>query len=524
MAKWMKALLVLNLEILLLVPMCAQQQRDRGYKSNDQYWAETGLDEKDFKALLDPENCDSSQQMFLACVNAITQASERYRLAITADGDFKTLNSQDVAERLTEKKALSKWTKVYADKKAVAKISFMSLWNKLKAENIQPEEKSAVIAAGINGFLSIYKDPHTYILPLAMYEEVIAKSESRSATAGFIARRLADRLVVRKVLEGSPAAMAGLKKGDQIFAINGHSVGTLLPSQVSEAFRMQDGHRLALNVNRAGRSRYLEIMKFEKVYPSVTAKLLERGPQAKDRVGLITLNKFGKQVCQQTKQQLIGLMEQNISGIVLDLRDNPGGQVEEAACVINLFVDKGTYEFQTRYLDAKRTPDFYMAENEPVYKGPVAVLINSGSASASEIVAGALRDLGRARLVGERSFGKGSFQDGKIWAINSKIALFETEGLYYFPSGWTPQLVGLEPDVKVDFNDADGQREDALFHNPIMPLDNWTGPQNLAWLLERDCANQDAVLSAAANFDDPQMQKAEAILSCGASHDRNGSL
>jgi carboxyl-terminal processing protease len=522
MTKWMKALLVLNLEILLLVPMCTQTKVDRGAKTADQYWAETGLGEKDFVALLTRENCDSSQQMFLACVNALSQAAERYQLALTLDGHFKKLGPEDVSERLTEKTALAKWSQVFSDKKKVARLSFLDLWQQLKATSIKPAQKSAVVAAGINGFLSIYKDPHTYILPLAMYEEVIANSESRNSSAGFIARRLADRLIVRKVLEGSPAAVAGLKKGDQIFSVNNEPVKMLLPSQLAEAFRMRHRSRLGLSVQREGKSQYIEILKFEKVYPSVTSKLLESGAQAESRVGLITLNKFGKGVCAQARQQLIGLIEQNISGVVIDLRDNPGGQVEEAACVINLFVNRGTYEFQTRYLDPKKTPDVYTAENEPIYKGPLAILINSGSASASEIVAGSLRDLGRARLVGERSFGKGSFQDGKIWALNSKIALFETEGLYYFPSGWTPQLVGLEPDIKVEFNDADGQREDALFHNPIMPLDNWSGPQSLAWLLEKDCSTSAVNLSA--SFDDPQMQKAEALLSCGGNHDRHGSL
>src|SRR6185312_17227508 len=204
MTKWMKALLILNLEIVLLVPTCTQTKMDRGYKSADQYWAETGLDEKDFDALLTRDNCESTQQMFLACVNAIGQAAERYQLAITPDGTFKKLGPQDISERLTEKKALEKWAQVFSNKQQVAQISFLDLWKKLKSEKVAAKEKSAVIAAGINGFLSIYKDPHTYILPLAMYEEVIANSENRSSNAGFIARRLTDRLVVRKVLDGSP--------------------------------------------------------------------------------------------------------------------------------------------------------------------------------------------------------------------------------------------------------------------------------------------------------------------------------
>jgi carboxyl-terminal processing protease len=154
------------------------------------------------------------------------------------------------------------------------------------------------------------------------------------------------------------------------------------------------------------------------------------------------------------------------------------------------------------------------------------VLINSGSASASEIVAGALKDQGRAKLIGEKTFGKGSFQDGRIWGPNGKIALFQTEGLYYFPSGWTPQLVGLEPDIVVDFNNTENSREQELFFNPIMPMDNWGGPQALSWLTERDCDVDSTILRLDVVTEaDPQMKKAQAWLACdGEKNGRNGSL
>jgi carboxyl-terminal processing protease len=237
---------------------------------------------------------------------------------------------------------------------------------------------------------------------------------------------------------------------------------------------------------------------------------------------LLTIHKFSKDTCVLARQHVIGLMEQNIQGMLLDLRDNPGGQVEEAACVANLFLPRGTFLFETRYLEITRTSDRYVAEKDLLYKGPLAVLINSGSASASEIVAGVLRDQNRAKLVGERSYGKGSFQDGKIWGPNPKIALFETEGLYYFPSGWTPQLVGLQPDVQVNFNLAENVREEDLFLNPLVPVDSWTGPQTLSWLNEKQCESNP--FDGTTVVDDPQVEKAQALLSCGEKNGRNGSL
>ena len=297
---------------------------------------------------------------------------------------------------------------------------------------------------------------------------------------------------------------------------------------------MRTTERLGLKVlrpvssaNSKMKSTYVEILKSEKSYPSVVSKLVEGSARA----GLLTVHKFSKDSCKQTREQLISLKEQNIQGLMLDLRDNPGGQVEEAACILNLFVAEGTFLFETRYLDLSKSSDRYYADEEPVYKGSMAVLINSGSASASEIVAGVLKDMNRAKLVGERSFGKGSFQDGRIWASNEKIALFQTEGLYYFPTGWTPQLIGLEPDISVAFNNLQNQREEELYFSPITPLDNWTGPQALSWLTERGCDLDITSLMETSSItsEDPQLRKAQAWLSCGFSangnsNGRNGSL
>jgi carboxyl-terminal processing protease len=119
------------------------------------------------------------------------------------------------------------------------------------------------------------------------------------------------------------------------------------------------------------------------------------------------------------------------------------------------------------FLDPDAEAEISYSQEEQAYRGPMAVLINSGSASAAEIVAGALQDYKRAMLVGERTFGKGSFQEGEIWSKNDKIAIFETKGFYYLPSGQTPQMRGLEPDVNVAFKDRFALREEDQFLNPL---------------------------------------------------------
>jgi len=524
MKRLVKALLLLNLEILLLAPTCVQQKVDRGIKSYDQYWAETGLGSNELETLLENANCRTDEQSFLACVNAVGQMAERCNQALLMDGTLRPLTAEDVDNRLTEKKELSRWSPKFEELRE--KISFLAVWKQLDSQFVKSSERGAIIATGINGFLSIFKDPHTYLMPLAMYEEVIANSESRNSNAGMVARRVNGELIVRKVYEGSAAEKAGLRKGDHIVSVNGQSIVGMVSSKISDMLKMRGMERLGLSVVRKGETRYFEILRAENTFPSVASKLID-GVRT---TGLITIHKFSKDVCLSVREKLISFKREGVAGILLDLRDNPGGQVEEAACVANLFLDKGTFLFETRYLDTSKPSDRYMAENEKIYGGPLAILINSGSASASEIVAGTLRDYSRAKLVGERSFGKGSFQDGRVWGANPKIALFETEGFYYFASGWTPQLVGLQPDVQVNFNLSDGTREEESFLNPLIPVDSWSGPQSLSWLTEKECdldiPDMTASVSSALAVmgDDPQMQKAQALLNCGARNDRNGAL
>jgi carboxyl-terminal processing protease len=139
----------------------------------------------------------------------------------------------------------------------------------------------------------------------------------------------------------------------------------------------------------------------------------------------------------------------------------------------------------------------------------VAVLINAGSASAAEIVAGALRDLNRAILVGERTFGKGSFQEGEYWTQNKKIALFETKGFYYLPSGRSPQMKGLSPDVAVNFDQISVDREEDQFVNPLMaPERHVRSLKNL--ISSKDCLDTE---DGAVN-EDVQLKKARQILFC----------
>lgn len=483
-------------------------------KNLETYWAETDLNEYDFVKFLADDNCLKAERQFMACVNAISSVAEKLKLKMTPSGEFAPLSAADIDDRLTEKSELAFWKSVYREQGGNAPYSFLVLWLRLKDRMDRPERLNGLLATGINAYLSVAKDPHTYIVPLAYYEEVLSQSETRSAHLGFVARRVRGGALVRKVFTDSPAARSGLRKGDRILELNGEDVAKLHVADFNELIRGQGGAgRLRLKVRRqvgsASVIKHLEILRGETQFVAVESRLLEQDA----RVGLLTIHKFARETCQGVRKHLVGLIEQGIEGLVLDLRDNPGGQVDEAACVAGLFLEPGSLVFQTKYLDPTKKGEVYWAEGPQLYDGPVATLINSGSASAAEIVAGALKDLGRTTLIGERSFGKGSFQDGILWRQHTKIALFQTQGFYYFASGWTPQIVGLQPDVPAGLTErdaADALREEDLYLVPLRPMDLWTGPQGLAWLSGTKC------LSPGLNGldEDAQIQKATDWVRC----------
>ncbi|MFN7454879.1 MAG: S41 family peptidase [Pseudobdellovibrionaceae bacterium] len=521
-----KSALILLLEIVLFAPaFMSSSPSVRTTKTAEQYWMETGLSDTELEKLLADENCFADQTIFLACVNAISAMAERYDLVLQVDGRLKPAKKNDISQRITEKAELGLWENFFHQPEVSLSqngLSFLQLWHQLEQSVVKKEERAVTIATGINGFLSIFKDPHTYLIPMKMYEEVVSNPDSKTANLGFVVRRSQDHLVVRKIFENAEAAKAGLKRGDKIFALNGDSVAELSQAQVHEALKSRSLDRLYLEVEQARGRKIIEVLRKEQVFPSVTSKVIDESR----RVGLVAIHRFSKDTCARAKEQIQILKETSIRGLVLDLRDNPGGQVEEASCVINLFVAKNQLLFETRYLDAARPADQYISDQDPIFNGPLAVLINSGSASAAEIVAGALKDLGRVTLVGERSFGKGSFQDGRLWGANREVALFETSGLYYFPSGWTPQQVGLQPDIEVRTDEVIAQREEDLFLKPIRPLDQWVGPQTLSWINERNCevSPEADLISLENRNEDPQISRAQAWLSCGQQNDRNGSL
>jgi carboxyl-terminal processing protease len=249
-------------------------------------------------------------------------------------------------------------------------------------------------------------------------------------------------------MKGSPAEKAGVKAGDYITHLDGKLIYGLSLDDAVAQMRGRAGSKLRLSIFRPGRSDTFDL--------TVTRGLIELQPVTfalhDGGIGVISVNEFSKDTGKDVFNAYETMRKQDhgkLNGLVLDLRQNPGGSLGEAVILSDLFLDHGTIVSQR----GRQKSDNVTFKAETVYPGDVAkgvpmiVLINAGTASASEIVAGALQDQERALIMGERSFGKGSVQT--FMPLTQDSALKLTTARYYTPSGRSVQEGGIEPDIKV---------------------------------------------------------------------------
>ncbi|WP_423141304.1 S41 family peptidase [Parablastomonas sp. CN1-191] len=336
----------------------------------------------------------------------------------------------------------------------------LTVYQLVKAQYVEQVDDDKLIAGAIDGMLASL-DPHSNYLEGATLQRLNTMIDGNYTGLGLSVVMDDGAVKIVAPMRGSPAEAAGLKAGDYITHLDGKLIyGGELDDAVAQ-MRGAAGTSIRLTIFRTGRDAPFDVTVKRGVISlaPVTSKLT-------DNVGVVSVNEFSRNVGVDVAKAIADLKGQaggKLAGIVLDLRQNPGGSLDEAVGLSDLFLTKGDIVSQ-RGRNAQDN-EFYRAES--VFKGdaaaglPVIVLIDAGSASASEIVAGALQDQHRALVMGERSFGKGSVQS--LFTLDSEHAVKLTTARYYTPSGRSVQEGGIEPDIRVpQLSDPDAAKRAQL--------------------------------------------------------------
>ena len=319
---------------------------------------------------------------------------------------------------------------------------FVKVVNMIEAYYVDEINTTTIINKALKGLLPEL-DAHSSYLDKKSYKDLKIQTTGEFGGLGIVVGMRNGVLTVISPIDDTPAYKAGLKAGDIILKINDKATIDMTLDEAVNLMRGKPGTKITLTIVRKGKKPFkVNIIRGIIKVKSVKAKDLENYPDIK----YIRISSFDKNVVATLKKILQKLKKEGKKGIIIDLRNNPGGLLNQATGTLDLFIDKGVLVSQKGRVKSEN--EIYYAHKFGTYKNiPIVVLVNGGSASASEIVSGGLQDHRRAVIVGEKTFGKGSVQ--AIMPINKNEAIRLTVARYYLPSGRTIQAKGVTPDIIV---------------------------------------------------------------------------
>jgi len=307
---------------------------------------------------------------------------------------------------------------------------FTTLYRELNVFYVDEVDPGSLMKTAIDAMLESL-DPYTTYIPESEMEDFKFMTTGQYGGIGAIISKRGDYIIISEPYEGFPANKAGLIPGDKILKVNKKSVKGKTTEDVSKVLKGQPNTSVKLLVERLGKDKPLE---FDLIREEVKIKSVPFFAEIEDNIGYIKLNAFHRNVSNEVAEAFNKInKDKSLKGLIFDLRGNPGGLLNEAVDVTNLFIDKGLLVVSTKGKIAE-WDKLYKTTKEPLdTKIPLVILVDSRSASASEIVSGAVQDLDRGVLIGQRTFGKGLVQQTRKLTYNSQLKV--TIAKYYIPSG-----------------------------------------------------------------------------------------
>ena len=330
--------------------------------------------------------------------------------------------------------------------------TFAAALQQIDDNYVEDLDQQEMVSHAIRGMLAGL-DEYSELLDQQSYEDLLSRSEGNFGGIGIEVSLSNDFFTVVSVIKDTPAERGGILAGDIIRGINGDPAKGMNMAVMIEQMKGAIGESIALLLERPGQEQRIPlVLKRELITTtSISHRNLDRG------IGYIRLSSFDQNAGKNLKLSLAALSEKNpLSGLILDLRNNPGGILQSSVSVAEIFLDGGlvvsTQQQTTFAPDDSNNTSYFAAKGDDTDNLPVVVLINHGSASASEIVAGALQDRDRATIIGNTSFGKGTVQS-LLPPLPDAQALKITTAYYYTPSGRSFHNSGIEPDINFSADD-----------------------------------------------------------------------
>ncbi|MEK6793131.1 MAG: S41 family peptidase [Spirochaetota bacterium] len=324
------------------------------------------------------------------------------------------------------------------------------VYNTLREYYVDPDKATArkLMMGAIKGMLEAVEDPFTMYMDEKLTEELTTEMAGEFGGLGIQLGMNDDGwLMVMAPIEGTPAERAGIRSGDIIAEIEGKSTKGMAIEQAVRILRGKEGTKITISLAREGES---EPIKVTLIRAKIIIKSVKTEFITNEGIGYVRLINFGDKTTQELKDSLLSLKSLGMKKLILDLRNNPGGRLDTAQNVADFFLSSGKIVY-TRGRDASQSKDaFATAANDICVDTPMIVLVNGYSASASEIVAGALRDNKRAILVGQKTYGKFSVQQVLPIDPKNKVTCKITVAKYFTPGGYSLHKEGLPPNIVVE--------------------------------------------------------------------------
>ena len=332
---------------------------------------------------------------------------------------------------------------------------FISTYNDILNNYYQPVDAEKLLEAGINGMVNYLGDPYSIYMDKEDSEEFNMVLDGKYSGIGAEIQQLVEtgEIKILEVYKDSPAEKAGLQKDDIIFKVNGEEIKGMTAADVSSRVKGETGTKVDLTIKRGEEIIDVTLTRGSVDIPSVTSEIIEKNNK---KIGYIYVSVFAENTDSQFKAEVEKLEKDHIDSLIIDLRQNSGGHLKTVTNMISMFIKKDEVIYK---LKTKDNVEEFKDQTDEHRTYPIAIVIDNGSASASEVFTAALKEKYGATIVGEKSFGKGKVQ--KAYNLSNGAMIKYTYQEWLTPDGNYIDQQGIEPNIKVEYSIKNGDKYDS---------------------------------------------------------------